>query len=157
MRKFSSVRSWRHFSPPQSLSPQAESTSSLDSESFSLIGWSLMGIGALCTAIGVFFYGRVLDCLTSLTTCSSGTGVTNLEVGLGFLVVGGPALFIGAIFAAAGHLTEHLSPVSEDEDVSEKVSTRRRLCMKCGHEISASAKFCEYCGNQLSEAKTGQS
>jgi len=116
-----------------------------------------MGIGAICTAIGIFFYGRVLDCLTSLTTCSSGTGVTNLEVGLGFLVVGGPALFIGAIFAAAGHLTEHLSPVSEDEDVSEKGSTRMRLCMKCGHEISASAKFCEYCGNQLSEAKTGQS
>ena len=115
-----------------------------------------MGIGAICTAIGVFFYGRVLDCLTSLTTCSSGTGVTNLEVGLGFLVVGGPALFIGAIFVAAGHLTEHLSPMSEDEDVSEKGSTRRRLCMKCGHEISASARFCEYCGNRLSETLAGQ-
>src|SRR5712692_5147043 len=103
-----------------------------------------MGIGAICTAIGVFFYGRVLDCLTSLTTCSQGTGVTSLEVGLGFLVVGGPALFIGAIFVAAGHLTEHLRPAQKGDESGELESPRRRLWMKCGHEIAASARFCDY-------------
>jgi predicted amidophosphoribosyltransferase len=59
----------------------------------------------------------------------------------------------GAIFTAAGHLSEHLRPSQISEEESEvELARPLKVCVKCGRQVDPSASYCQNCGNQLSKS-----
>jgi len=107
-------------------------------------------VGFVLTALGANFIGQFYYCALTPGPCT--TSSTDLAARVGYaiplLVLGSLMITPGAIFVAAGHITEHLRPAG----VSEEESPRQlRVCAKCGRQVDLSAGYCPNCGNQLSK------
>ena len=111
-------------------------------------GFSLAGFGALLS-------GQVYSCIVNPAGCPlSPTDVTTrLGIALPLLVFGGFMIIIGAIFTAAGHISEQIRPMtlSKEETKEEQSKQPLRVCVKCGRQVDISASYCPSCGNQLTK------
>jgi uncharacterized paraquat-inducible protein A len=128
----------------------------MEPEDFALVGVFMLVIGFLMAALGGYFFSQVYFCTVNLTTCplSPTDAATRIGYAIPLLVFGNLLIIPGAIFTAAGHITEHLRPsgVLEEESKDESPKSLVRVCVKCGHQVDPTATYCPKCGNQLSKS-----
>jgi hypothetical protein len=83
--------------------------------------------------------------------------LTRLAYSIPLLALGSYFIIIGAIFAAAAHITQYLRPTATEEKTSTEkgsgVPSYTRVCLKCGRMVDVSASFCPNCGNALGPTK----
>jgi len=121
----------------------------MEPESFTTWGFFMLLVGFVLTALGANFIGQFYYCSANSGTCTVSS--TDLAARLGYaiplLTLGSLMITPGAIFVAAGHITEHLRPAGVPEEESEDESPNPlRVCVKCGHQVDPSATYCPDCG-----------
>ena len=117
---------------------------------FTLTGFVVLVAGFILAGAGAGLYAERILCSvsSSFSSCnqsSAGFALQTISI-LTLLLFGVLLIIVGAIFTAAGHITEQLHPES-DEDKS--LDAPLRMCVKCGRQVDPSASFCPSCGNPL--------
>ena len=112
--------------------------------------------GFILSGFGALIFSQVYSCLIGSTTCSISATDAADRLGYSFplLAFGSSLILVGAIFTAAGHISEHVRPfeVSENEIKDEESKLPLRVCLKCGHQVDPQSSYCPKCGNQLSKS-----
>lgn len=129
-------------------------TSVMEPQSFTFVGFCILLAGFGLVIVGGYAFGEVYFCALNSSTCplSASDATARIGYSIPLLLFGSMLIVPGAIFTAAGHLTEHLRPSQISKEVSEVESARPlRVCLKCGRQVDPSAGYCPNCGNQLSK------
>src|SRR5712692_11745424 len=95
------------------------------------------------------------SCISNPTSCiSNPTILTSVGYDAVAIPIGQSVVLVGAIFAGAGFMIEHLRPseVRETEDAFLRDSDSQKAlfsCPECDVEVEPTATFCSNCGNLL--------
>jgi uncharacterized paraquat-inducible protein A len=127
----------------------------MEPENFTFAGFLMLLVGFALVALGGFMFGEVYFCTINSATCplSANDAAARIGYSIPLLLFGSVLIMPGAIFTAAGHLSEHLRPAQVSEEESKDESSQRplRVCVKCGRQVDPSAGYCPNCGNQLTK------
>ncbi len=132
---------------------------SVEPDNFTTAGILILITGFAMAAFGGFLFGEVYFCAINSTNCplSSVDASTRVGYSIPLLIFGSFLITTGAIFTAAGHISEYLRPAEVSEKESEKEATQSplRVWVKCGRQVEPSASYCPSCGNQLTKPLNG--
>jgi len=127
----------------------------MEPENFTFMGFVILIAGFLSAGFGGLFFGQVYFCILNSTTCSiaSADAATRIGYAIPLLIFGSFLITTGAIFTAAGHITEHLRPVeaSGEESEDEPIKPALMVCVKCSRQVDPTASYCPTCGTQLTK------
>ncbi len=127
----------------------------MEPENFTFVGFAMLLLGFALVVLGGFLFGQVYFCALNSSTCplSASDAAARIGYSVPLLLFGSTLIVPGAIFTAAGHLSEHLRPSQISEEESEvELARSLRVCVKCGRQVDPSASYCQNCGNQLSKS-----
>jgi uncharacterized paraquat-inducible protein A len=128
----------------------------MEPQNFTFVGFVMLLLGLALVALGGFVFGEVYFCTLNSANCplSAADAAARIGYSIPLLLFGSLLITPGAIFTAAGHLSEHLRPaqVSEKESEDESAKPVLRVCVKCGRQVDPTASYCQNCGNQLSKS-----
>ncbi len=116
--------------------------------SFYLLGALITLAGFIAVSIGVGLYYQLYTCTTSPSACTLNTSdIANLTFTMIILYVfGGSLILVGAIWTAAGHITQNMPYTNPLRDSTTPTVPPPRICARCGKIAMPTAKFCSNCG-----------
>jgi len=125
----------------------------MEPNNFTFTGFIILIGGFIAAGSGALLFGQVYSCVTNCPLSATEIA-TRLGYSLPLLTFGSLMIITGAIFTAAGHISEQLRPIGvlEEETEEQPSKTPLRVCVKCGRQVDPSTSYCPNCGNQLSKS-----
>ncbi len=115
---------------------------------FYLLGALITLAGFTAISIGVGVSYQLYSCATRLSVCTlNSNDIASLTFAQVILYVfGGSLILVGAIWTAAGHITENMPYTMPLRDSTTPSVSQPRVCARCGKIVMPTAKFCSNCG-----------